>query len=50
MNNQGTVRIIGEKALAVFIAKLIETSTALFDVKPEYGEEDSYIVTFNGGY
>jgi hypothetical protein len=50
MSDQGKVTIIGEEKLAKFVAVLIENSTALFNVKPVYGEEDHYEVTFNGGY
>jgi hypothetical protein len=49
MSDQGKVKINGEEALALFIAKMVENSSALFDVAPA-DEDGNYVVTFNGGY
>ena len=49
MSDQGKVKIHGEEALALFVSKLIENSTALFDVAPA-DEDGNYTITFNGGY
>lgn len=49
MSNQGKVKIQGEEALALFISKLVENSSALFEVEPA-DMDGNYVVTFNGGY
>lgn len=48
MSNQGTVEFQCPVLLAAFIAKIVETSSAVFSV--EQTHDHVWIVTFGGGY